>query len=205
MSITLLILIATIGVSIICFKSKEWFYKLQFNAWQIKNRKETWRFVTHAFVHADWMHLAFNMFALYMFGNAVENAYNYYFGSKGVFFFLLLYVGGIIFAAIPSFEKNKNNAWYNSVGASGAVSAIVFTYILLDPLSKICLYGLLCFPGIIWGVVYLGYSWYASKDKRAVVNHDAHFSGAIFGIIFTIAIKPPLGLMFIEKIISYFN
>jgi membrane associated rhomboid family serine protease len=206
MSINTIILLLTVVVSIACFNNRNLFYKLQFNAWQIKSRKEGWRFFSHALVHADWMHLIFNMFSLFMFGGIVESYYRYYFGiEKGLFYFIILYVGGIFFAAIPSYEKHKNHEWYNSVGASGAVSAVVFSYIIFDPMNSICLYGILCLPGIVWGVVYMVYSWYSARNQNDVVNHDAHLGGAIFGLLFTTALKPELASLFMEKIAMYFR
>jgi len=204
-SITNLIALITIGVSIAAFNNLQLLYRLQFNAWQIYHRKENWRFISHALVHADWMHLLFNMFTFYVFGNAVERYFYYYFNEKGFLYFCLLYVGSIAFASLPSFKKHKNNQWFNSVGASGGVSAIIFSYIIFEPLNAICLYGLLCLPGIVWGVAYLVYSWYAAKNQSDIINHDAHFAGALFGVFFTILIKPSLGVFFVDKILAYFN
>ena len=102
------------------------------------------------------------------------------------------------------FKKQKDNLYYNSVGASGAISAVVFSSIIYNPMSSICLYGILCFPGIVWGLVYLIYEYYMGKKGGTQVNHDAHFMGAIFGILFTVLIRPVSFMEFIEQIISRF-
>ncbi len=179
-------------------------YKYQFNPYAVKNNKEWVRFFSHAFLHVDWMHLIFNMLVLYFFGRNLETYFEYYFGAKGILYFILLYVGGIIFAVLPTYKKHQNDIYYNSVGASGAVSAVLFSGILLDPLNKICLYGILCFPGIIWAIIYLGYSIYMGKKGQDNINHDAHLWGALFGVFFTIALRPTFALEFIDKIINYF-
>ncbi len=204
--LTYFIIGLTCIISYISFSNQPLFNQLLFNAYQIKKRNEWYRFVSHAFVHADFTHLLFNMFALFFFGPAVENYFSYYFSPLfAKIIYLLLYFGGTIAASIPSYNKNVNNVYYNSVGASGAVSAVVFASILFNPTSKICLYGILCFPGLLWGIAYLGYSYYMSKQKSDMINHDAHFAGAIFGVLFTIAAKPQVLMMFINQLKDYFS
>lgn len=203
---TLIIIIITVGISLLGFNRPEIFHKFQFNPYSALRNKEWYRFFTHAFLHADWVHLLMNMLVLYFFSPVVENYMEYYFGAKGKLFFILLYLGSIPAAVIPTYEKYKNHSWYNSVGASGAVSAIVFSSIIFDPMNRICLYGLLCFPGIVWGIIYLVYSYYmANKETQDHINHEAHFSGAIFGVLFTLAIKPSLGLIFIDQLLGAFR
>jgi membrane associated rhomboid family serine protease len=200
-SLTEIIIILTCLISIIGFQNHEFFYKTQFNPYQVKYSKEWFRFFTHAFLHADWMHLIVNMFVLYFFGRNVEMYFQYYLPENESALFLMMYFGAILFAVLPTYKKYNEDWNYNSVGASGAVSAIVFSSIMFDPLKKICLYGILCFPGIAWGVFYLGYSWYMGKKGGDHINHDAHFVGAVFGLIFTIGCKPELLINFIEKLI----
>jgi membrane associated rhomboid family serine protease len=106
-------------------------------------------------------------------------------------------------SVVPAYGKNKENIHYNAVGASGAVSAIVFTSILFQPLSKIYFFFIpIGIPAIIFGILYLWYSWYMSKKNIDNIGHDAHFWGAIFGIVFTIAIKPSIILYFFNQITS---
>ena len=201
---TLIIIIITSLFSIIGFQGSDMMYRFQFNAYSVKHNKEWIRFFSHALLHADWVHLLMNMLVLYFFGDLVEMYFEYYFGTKGMLYFGLLYVGGIIFAVLPSYKKHQDDVWYNSVGASGAVSAVLFSSVILDPLNSICLYGILCLPGVVWAIIYLAYSFYMSKKATDNINHDAHLWGAIFGIVFTIVIKPALGLLFIERIINIF-
>jgi membrane associated rhomboid family serine protease len=199
---TLYIIVLTSIISAIAFSNQELFYKFQFNAYQIKYHKQYHRFITHGFIHADWIHLLMNMFVLFFFGSAVEEYFAFLFQEKGFFYFILLYVGGILFAALPSYKRHQEHSYYNSVGASGAVSAIVFSSVVFDPVRSICLYGVLCFPGILWAIAYLVYSYYKSKQENDFINHDAHFWGAVFGALFTIVLKPVLLLHFISRILD---
>jgi membrane associated rhomboid family serine protease len=199
---TLYIIIFTVIISVIAFSKHELFYKFQFNAYQIKYDKQYHRFITHGFIHADWIHLLMNMFVLFFFGSAVEEYFAFLFQEKGAFYFILLYTGGILFAALPSYKRHQEHSYYNSVGASGAVSAVVFSSVIFDPVRSICLYGVLCFPGILWAVAYLVYSYYKGKKENDFINHDAHFWGAVFGALFTIALKPSLALHFISRIMD---
>lgn len=190
MSVTLIIIVLTAAVSIPSFSNKALFYKLDFSPFQIETNKEWYRFLSHAFVHADWFHLLMNMLVLYFFGDITQNYFEAYKGNSGVFYFIMLYVGGIIVASISDFYKNKNFANYHSVGASGAVSAILFSSVYFSPATDICLYGLLCFPGIAWAILYLIYSYKKSKDATDYINHGAHFWGAIYGIVYSVVCVP---------------
>lgn len=201
MSITLVIIILTCIVSIMAFGNHNLMQRWQFNPYTVYRAKEWHRFFTHALLHADYVHLAVNMFVLYMFGRVVEMQFMKLFGgAMGTVYFLLLYIGAIFTSVIPTFEKHKEDAWYNGVGASGGVSAILFAYVLFSPMNSICLYGILCLPGVIWAVVYVGYSYFMGKRGGDNVNHDAHLFGALFGFGFTIILKPRLFLYFIDQI-----
>jgi len=204
---TIIIIIITVIVSILALTNAEVFSKLRFNPYTIKNFSNQWyRFFSYGVIHASWMHLAINMFVLYSFGGLVEAYYGFYFGLKAHFLFLLLYIGAIFTSVIFSFEKNKNNIAYNAVGASGAVSAIVFASILFNPTMKIYLFFIpIGIPAVIFGVIYLIYSAYMSKKNVDNIGHDAHFFGALFGIVFTIILKPKLVMMFIEQVSAYFS
>ncbi len=194
MSITLFILIANILVSISCLQNREYFFKLDFQPYLIERNKEWYRFLSHAFVHADGMHLVVNMYVLYTFGKTVEAQYASLFGDMWIPMFLLLYFGGVLFSAIPGYARNRDNYSYHGVGASGAVSAIVFTYILMNPMRPL---GLIILPGfhlpaIVFGALYLLYEIYADRNKKSPIAHSAHYFGAIFGVIFTASMKPEL-------------
>lgn len=200
--ITYFIIALTSLFSILAFQNREIFHKNIFNPYIIKRNNQWHRFITHALLHADWSHLLMNMFVLYSFGRILENYYfEMLFGSLSGIFYTLLYVGAIIVSSIPSYEKHKNDSYYSSVGASGAVSAVVFSGILIAPTQKI-IFLLLPFPipAVVFGVLYLIYSWYMSKKEADNIGHDAHFWGAVFGIVFTIALKPALIGAFLNQI-----
>ena len=189
---TLIILILTAIISILAFYSENLMSRLIFNPYQVIHRKEWWRILSHGFLHADWTHLIVNMIVLYSFGKNDEAWINQMkiegYIKSPLLTYSLLYFGGIIISAIPTLIKQRNNYMYNSVGASGAVSAIVFTSIFFSPLDKIYFFGVIPIPGIIFAVIYLVYSSYMSRRGRDNINHDAHFAGAIFGFIFPIFI-----------------
>ena len=205
MLITWIIIIITCAVSIPAFSNNELFSKLKFNPFIIKESRQWYRFFTYGALHADWTHLLVNMFVLYTFGEQVEKSLKYYFGEKGILYFVLLYVGAIFLSVVPSFEKHKNDSWYNAVGASGAVSAIVFSYIFFLPGSKLMLLLLpIPIPASIFGILYLVFSAYMARKANDNIGHDAHFWGALFGAVFTIAIKPELFMLFINQIAHIF-
>ena len=175
--------------------------KLMFNAYMINHRKEWYRFFSNGLIHADWMHLAFNMYSLYIFGIAAEQGYSNLFENKGVLFFILLYVGGLGMSSIYSYEKHKNDMYYNALGASGAVSAVVFAFIMLAPTAKSgFLFIPVPIPAYLFGLIFLGIEYYLGKRGQSNIGHDAHFWGAIFGAVFTIILKPSLVSEFIEQI-----
>jgi len=199
MSITIIIVVITAIVSVLAFNNRQLFRRLAFNAYDIKHFKNSYRFLSYALIHADWMHLIINMMVLYSFGRIVESYYDAVFGTKAILYYLLLYIGGIALSTLPSYGKHKDDYSYTAVGASGAVSAIVFASIVFDPLNKIYLFFIpIGIPAIIFGVIYLAYSWYMGKKNIDNIGHDVHFWGAIFGFAFTIVIKPALFIHFIS-------
>lgn len=202
MNIVVVIAILTIIVSIMGFRQEGLFYKLQLNPWLIIHKKEYHRVVTHALLHADWGHLIINMIVFFSFGDGLLKYFIYYFGENASLIFLVLYVFSVISSSIYSIIKNKDNSSYNAIGASGAVSAIVFANIFFDPWHKIYLFGVLAIPGILFGLFYLGYSYYMGKKAQDNIGHDAHFWGAVFGLIFPILIKPNLINHFINQLIG---
>jgi len=205
MKITWIIILLTSAISIPAFSNRAFFDKMKFNAFIIKENKQWYRFISYGLIHADWMHLLINMFVLYSFGEQVEMMFIYIFGLKGTILFLILYVTAIFISAYPSYEKHKNNSWYNAVGASGAVSAILFSSILLLPSSKIYLLFIpFPIPAVIFGILYLIYSAYMAKKAVDNIGHDAHFWGAIYGLTFPIVLKPSLFLNFINQIENIF-
>ncbi len=175
---------------------------MKFNAYLIRTEKSWYRFFSYGLLHADWMHLIINMFVLFSFGRIVEQSFEFYFASSAIPYYLLLYIGGLIFSVIASYIKNRNNSYYNAVGASGAVSAILFSSIIIHPDSTIRLVLLpIPIPAFIFGILYLVYSAYMAKRASDNVGHDAHFWGAVYGILLTIVFRPDFFIEFIEYVL----
>ncbi len=186
-----IIIAATALVSILAFQNAELMDKLKFNAYKIKHDKQTFRFFTYGFVHAGWMHLIVNMFVLWSFGEIVENFLSQHFGYKGELYFILLYVAGLIFSTLVDFRRNKDNIYYNAVGASGAVSAVVFASILIYPGGSIFVFPIpIPIPSWLFGILYLAYSAYMAKRGTDNVGHTAHFWGAVVGVVFILLVSP---------------
>ncbi len=196
----LILVLGTVVVSVVAFGNRELFNKLLFNAYRIKHNKESWRFFSYAFVHSGWLHLLINMWVLYLFGDIVEKTFKGHFGLRGSLYYLLLYFGGILFSTLFDFGKQKDNVYYNAVGASGAVSAVVFASILIFPTNGIYLFPIpFAIPAWLFGILYLAYSAYMGKAAKDNIGHDAHFWGAVFGLIFTAIILPGVITGFIHQ------
>jgi membrane associated rhomboid family serine protease len=186
------IILTSIFVSYNCFRNRLLFMRLEFSPYKIRRTNEYYRFLTYGFVHVDWTHLLINMFVLYSFGTSVVFMSDYYFRNTELFI-LGLYFGGLVTSTLFSFFRHRNNYHYAAVGASGAVSAMVFTSILLYPVGSIRLF-LIPFdiPAYIFGFLYLIYSAVMAKRAKDNVGHDAHFFGAVYGFIYPIVFKPDL-------------
>lgn len=201
---TLLIIGITVAISLWAFNKRELFVKMQLNAYQVYHQNQWYRVVSHGFLHADWIHLFVNMIVLFSFGEAVEQRFSML-ESRGIIgnstlHFLILYFVGMIIASSITIQKHKDNYHYNAIGASGAVSAIVFTYIFFSPKNTLLLMGVIPIPAIIFGVLYLLYSQYMRKRGGDRVNHDAHFVGAVFGFIYPILLEPSLIRIFFNQL-----
>jgi membrane associated rhomboid family serine protease len=188
MTITLIIAITTCLVSIGGFSNEKIKNDLIFYPPFI-NRGQVYRFITHGFIHADIMHLAFNMIALYSFGEVVEVVFSFpnIFGTNGKLVYLLLYFSALIVASLPDYIKHRTNYYYRSLGASGAVSAVIFSSILFNPTAGI---GFAFIPGIripgyIFAILYLIISTVLAKRAQDNIGHSAHITGAIYGLVFT--------------------
>lgn len=197
---TIILIVITVAISYAAFKSPKLMDQLQFNASKIVHKKEYHRLVTHAFIHANWEHLFVNMIVLFSFGQAIEVYFKYYFGNNAIMNYAILYLGGILASNIYALIKHRNNYFYNSVGASGAVSAVLFAAIFFDPWNKIYFFGILPIPGIIFAGLYLIYSYQMSMKQKDNVAHDAHFLGALFGFVFPILLNYQLFESFLDKL-----
>lgn len=207
MIVTYLLLGFTCLVSLLYMQNQEFKNKFMFNAYAIKHRNEWWRWFTGGILHADFVHLLFNMMTLYFFGEFVEATFNAHllFGpGKGSLMFFLMYASAIPISSAYSFFKNKNNPYYNALGASGAVSAVVYTFILLAPTHKIYIFGAFGVPGWMYGIIYLVISWNLARRNVGNIGHDAHFYGALYGFVFPLVFFPFLAERFISQIVGSF-
>lgn len=204
MSITLLIILVTVGISIWAWNDYSVMNRWIMNPYQVVRRSQYYRFVTSGFLHADWGHLIFNMISLYAFGGLMEQVFDSLFGRNGSLFYIGFYLLAIIVSDIPTFLKYRKDSSYNSLGASGGVSAIIFAAILISPLTKLYLFFIpIGIPGFIFGPLYLLYSAYESRRGMGNVNHDAHIYGALFGILFIILAYPPVVPQFFDQIAGW--
>jgi membrane associated rhomboid family serine protease len=185
MSVTLIIIIITVVISIFAFTSHKVMDDLIFYPSAITQKNQYYRFITYGFIHADISHLFFNMYAFYLFGGVCENSFINIFGNAGKTFYVLMYFLSLIACVIPDFLKYNKNPDYRSLGASGAVSAVVFAYILFNPMQGIGLLFIPVFiPGFLFGILFLVVSYFLGKKGGSRVNHSAHIWGAIFGVVF---------------------
>ncbi len=203
MNITLIIIVITGIISIRAFSNITLLKRWIFNPWLARHSGQYYRFLTSGFIHKDWMHLAFNMFTLYFLGSGVEMYFQYIFGPSGDLYYVLLYLSAIIVSSIPSFIKHKDHEFYNSLGASGGVSALVFCFILIAPVTPLCLFGILCLPGFILGALYIIYSINMARRQMDNINHDAHLWGALYGLVFIIILRPGIISTFIDQVSNY--
>ena len=190
--ITVIIIAITCIVSILCFNGTLNGNKLIFNAYQVWHRKEWYRMLTSGIIHSGWGHLFFNMLTLYFFGRVVEQCFSAAFGGVlGAVLYVMLYVSALAISSLGDLVKYRDNWNYNALGASGAVSAVLFASILFAPKMGIYIYLIpIPVPGYIFAPLYLLYCWYMAKRNMDNIGHTAHFWGAVYGILFPIICKP---------------
>lgn len=186
MPITLVIIAITCVVSFMALKNSRLMEDLIFWPPAITRKREYHRLVTYGLVHADLMHLLFNMVTLFFFGRAMEGFFTKELGSLG---FALFYIGALVVSILPTYWKNRHNASYRSLGASGAVSAVLFSFILLWPWQMIIVL-VIPLPAIAYAVLYTVYSIYMDRRGQGNINHSAHLWGAAYGVIFTVLVDP---------------
>jgi len=198
---TFFIIGLTVFMSYRAFQSRSFFEKAKFIPYRIARYKEYERAISHLFVHANWEHLIFNMLTLFFFGNNTEAVLSLTFGNIGTAYYLTLYLAGGIVASLYSFAKHKHDFSYSAIGASGAVSAVLFANILFNPNGKIYLFFIpIGIPAFLFGPLYLLYSAYMAKKETDNIGHDAHFLGAVFGFVFPIILNRDFFLQFVNKI-----
>ncbi len=187
-TITIVIIAITVIVSLTAFNSEKVMNDLIFYPPAVTDNKQYYRFITSGLIHADFFHLIFNMYALYLFGSSVEAWFGAIFEEKGKLLYLVMYISALVISLLPTYLKHKDNANYRSLGASGAVSAAVFANILVEPIRGIGLVFIpgIYIPGFLFGVIYLGVSSYLDKRGGGNINHSAHIWGALYGIGFFI-------------------
>lgn len=177
-----------------------------FHPYSIKHNREHYRFLTHAFIHGSYIHLVFNLLGLYSFGLQLENDFfPGFFGEKlGRVYYLILFTGGIYASSFTEYFRNKDNPGYSSLGASGAISSIMFSYIMISPLREIILFRIEL-QGWIFGILLLGVSYYLIRRKKTTdyddnISHESHFWGALFGVAFMLIIKHDILEQFITQV-----
>jgi membrane associated rhomboid family serine protease len=193
LSITLVIIIITAITSFMAFSNQKLMDQMIFYPPAI-GRGQWYRFFSCGLIHADWGHLIFNMLALYLFGEYVEFKFVEIFDQAGKLVYLAMYALALLASVIPTYSKNKDNYHYRSLGASGAVSAVIFAGILFNPLTGIGLFFIPVYiAGFIFGILYLVISGWLDKRGGGNINHSAHIFGALFGIGFTIIACQAIG------------
>jgi membrane associated rhomboid family serine protease len=211
-SITLIIIIITAIISFMAFSNQNLMDKLIFYPPAIAQQREWYRFFSNGLIHADIGHLAFNMISLYMFGDIVETAFTQIFGASGRLLYIVMYISALAVCLIPTYKSQRENYHYRSLGASGAVSAVVFAGIFLYPEQQIGFFFIPpIIPGFIFGPLYLILTVYLAKRGGSHINHSAHLWGALYGIIFLIAMSFALHTgfnpieHFVQSVQNYFG
>lgn len=201
--VTILLIAINVLFSLGGFSSQNFMEKTILWPYAIKRENQYYRMITSGFLHADYMHLFFNMFTLFFFGRNVEMIFAIY-GLGGKIAYVLLYLTSLVASDLPTYLKQKDNYHYRALGASGAVSAIVFSAIVFDPWSAIYLFGAIKISALVYAVLFIWYCIYMGKQNSDNVNHDAHLWGALYGLVFTViligAMRPELFPAIIEQL-----
>lgn len=196
MLVTLTLIALTCVVSFAAFGRQTLARRLAMWPPAVSQRREYWRFVTYGFVHADGQHLLFNMITLFFFGRLIESFYVPYVGMLG---FAGFYLSALVASILPSYANHRNDAAYVSIGASGAVSAVLFTFILLRPWAQIIVF-VVPVPAILYAAAYVAYSLYMDRRGRDNINHSAHLWGGAYGVMFTLLMDPDVWPAFLERV-----
>lgn len=187
--ITIIIIILTSLISIKAFKDNDLMSKIIFHPPLVK-QGDWHRLLSYGIAHADYTHLLFNMFTLYFFGVEIERVFKAVFGeTSGSIYFTLLYISALLISILPTYFKHKDNSTYYSLGASGAVSAIIFAYVLINPMNYMgILFIPIMLPAFLFGLIFILISVSLEKKQAGGINHSAHITGGIYGIAFLVAV-----------------
>jgi membrane associated rhomboid family serine protease len=203
-SITLVIVIISGIVSYRAFTDSNLLHRLKHDPYREAHHKEYYRFITSGFVHGGWAHLIINMYVLYEFGTIVESLYSNIFGPvTGKVYYLILYFGTLVISDIPTYLKHKDKPGYGSIGASGAVSGVLFAYVLFSPWSWLGLFFVIPIPAIVFAVLYLIYSSWAVNNTQSRIDHSAHFMGAVAGVVITVILFPQIISIFSSEVMNF--
>ena len=196
--LTFALIAATVLVSWLAFERPALLNRLILWPPAIERSKQYDRLLTHGFIHADWSHLLFNMITLYFFGRVIEREISALIGPIG---FVLFYLSAIVIAILPTYLRHRHDPHYRSLGASGAVSAVLFAFILLSPWTLIIVF-VLPMPAILYAVAYVAYSIWMDRRGGDNINHSAHLSGAIYGVLFMLFMEPRIGAVFVQRLLN---
>ena len=196
--LTLILIAVTVLVSWLAFDRPRLLDRLILWPPAIDRQKQYDRLLTHGFIHADWQHLLFNMITLFFFGRIAEQVIGSMIGPIG---FLLFYLSAIVIAILPTYLQHRHDARYRSLGASGGVSAVLFAFILVQPWSLIFVF-FLPVPAIVYGAFFVGYSIWMDRQGTDNTNHNAHLSGAIYGVLFMLLMEPRIAGVFLQRLMN---
>ena len=200
--VTYIIILVTAVTSILCFKNRLNLGRMLFNAYQVWHARQWYRMLSYGLVHGSWSHLIFNMLTLYFFGPVVEQYFGSVFGqTTGAILYIVLYVSAIAVSTLGDLFKYRDDYYYNALGASGAVSAILFAAILFEPKMGLYIFFVpIPIPGYIFAPLYLLYCWYMARRNMDNIGHTAHFWGAIYGLVFPLVCEPSIFSYFLQQL-----
>ncbi|MDX1904813.1 MAG: rhomboid family intramembrane serine protease [Thermonemataceae bacterium] len=200
--ITYIIIGATVVTSLLAWQQPKLLNQWIFYPYAIRKNKEWLRFLTSGFIHSDYMHLIFNMISLFFLGKYAEFGFMERFGVDSyILVYVFFYLSAIIVSDIPTFFKQSKNPHYRALGASGAVSAVVFATILMEPGMRLRVFPIpFPIPGVVYALLYIFYSAYMAKNARDNIGHDAHLYGSLYGLAFVGVLMPDKILQFLQSL-----
>lgn len=197
-----LILLFTVVTSVYAFSNPSVYGRFMLHPYSVSRKHNVFTILTSGLIHKDWMHLLFNMFTFFFFGFPLERILSGL-SRWGHLQFLLIYLLALVLSDISTIVKERDNYHYHSLGASGAICAVLFSFILFNPTTSIFLFFIpIPIPAVIFGFLFLAYCAWAAKNSRDSINHDAHFYGALTGITLTIVLYPGVIGHFVAQVTS---